>query len=97
MVFVLVKDTQSNPNGDDLDGGEIWDIAAYDRVEKTNYEVFSNLLSFIPVYYSKGVIQPTIQKGDIIRVEIFVLDGSDTFSTTRRKGCLFMDSLTVMR
>ncbi|MBP5707008.1 MAG: hypothetical protein J6W76_06955, partial [Spirochaetales bacterium] len=97
LVFVLVKDTQSNPNGDDLDGAENWDIAAYDKVDTTEYEVFSNLISFTQIANSKFVLEPTIQEGDIIRVEVFVLDGTDTFSTRQHKGCLFMDSLNVVR
>jgi hypothetical protein len=97
LVFVLVKDTQSNPNRDDLDGAEIWDIAAYDKVDTTEYEVFSNLISFIQIETSEFVLEPSIQEGDIIRVEIFVLDGTDTFSTRQHKGCLYMDSLNVVR
>ena len=97
LVFVLVKDTQSNPNGDDLDGAEIWDIAAYDKVDTTEYEVFSNLISFTEIANSEFVLEPSIQSGDIIRVEVFVLDGSDTFSTRQHKGCLYMDSLNVVR
>ena len=97
LVFALVKDKQKNPNGDDLDGAEIWDIAAYKKVKDTKYEIFSNLISFKPIYYSQGVIQPAIKKGDVVRIEVFVLDGTDTFSTRKHKGCLYMDSLNVIR
>ena len=97
FVLVLVKDMQSNPNGDDLDGADAWDIACYDKIDDTQYEIFSNLISFTPIYNSEFVIPPSIQTGDCIRVEVFVLDGSDTFSTRQHKGCLYMDSLNEIR
>lgn len=97
FVFLLIKDVQANPNGDDLDGSENWDIAYYNRVTTTQITVCSEKIIFIPVYNSEFITFPTINAGDIMRVEIFVLDDSGILNTNEHKGCLFMDSLNIIR
>lgn len=97
LVFLLIKDLQDNPNGDDLDGGENWDIAYYNKVTTTQVTVCSEKILFTPVYNSEFTVSPTINAGDIMRVEIFVLDDSGILNTNEHKGCLFMDSLNIVR
>ncbi len=80
-----------------IKNSDTWDIAASHKVDDTQYEIFSNLISFVPSYYSEGVIDPAIQEGDIIRIEVFVLDGTDTFSTSKHKGAIYMETLNVIR
>ncbi len=97
LVMVLVKDMQANPNEDDNDGSDVWDIAYQVKTTETKVTVFSNMLIFTPIANSEFVIEPTIKSGDIVRVEVFVLDGTSRFNTTSKKGCLYMDSLNVVK
>lgn len=96
FVLVLVKDKIKG--GDDNDGNEYWDIAYSKVTNKTKVKVFSHLLRFVPVYSSDGsIIPPLIQKGEIIRIEVYVLDGSGRLNTKIKQGALFMDSLNITR
>ena len=97
-ILVLVEDKVINIYGDP-DGSDTWDIAASHKVDDTQYKIFSNLISFTPIEIScgQGTIPPAIQEGDIIRIEVFVLDGTDTFSTSKHKGAIYMETLNVIR
>ena len=46
---------------------------------------------------SDGVYPPNIVPGDVIRFEIYVLDGSRRLDINNYEGAIFMDSLTIKR
>jgi len=97
LVLVLVKDKLKNINNDDDDKSEIWDIAYSEKTNDTKIKIYSEKIIFTPIYSTAGIVSANINSGDIIRIEIFVLDGSGNFSTIKKQGCLFMDSLNIVK
>jgi len=51
------------------------------------------MISFTQV----GTLPPQINRGDIIRIEVFALDGSGFLDAVNKRGALFMDAVTVRR
>jgi len=72
---------------------------AYSTITKeTSTQLFSDKFSFTNIYDTGGgVEEPYIKSGDMFRVEIFVLDGTDIFSTSERLGAMYMDSVNIVR
>jgi hypothetical protein len=95
-VLVLFKDKYKE--GDDNDGNDFIDVAFSKATSETNVKIFSHQLRFIPVFDSNGRrIEPTIQAGEVFRIEVYALDGSGKLDMGKRQGALFMDSLNVQR
>jgi len=97
LVIVLVKDMQANPNKDDDDGSDVWDIAFLKQTNENKVTVFSEQIIFTPVYTSEFMINPTIKSGKVLRIEIYALDSSGKINTKNKTGALCMDSLNIIR
>lgn len=89
IVLVLVSNSASE--------AEPWKLAFSTYTKDTSVTIYSTLLRFTidnTAYY----FQPhVIEKGTLIRAEVFALDDSGTFNTTEKTGALFMDSLMIER
>ena len=63
---------------------------------RENSVVLSTDLRFTEGYSSLGVHKPNVLPGDLVRYEVYVLDGSEILGVYG-KGALYMDSLTIIR
>lgn len=83
--------------GEDNEMNERWDLAFSTVTQQNSVEVFSGKLDFTPVY-STGDGNPStpLSPGDIVRLEIYALDGSATLNTANRTGALYMDSTNIV-
>jgi len=95
MVVVLVEDRV--PGGMDNEHNDRWDIAFSKIVNGTSVQVFSGKLDFVPVY-STGDLKPseTLNSGEVVRVEVYVLDGSPILDMGNKTGALYMSSLNLV-
>lgn len=101
LVIVLLKDQQEEKDIKyDNDQNKIWDVV-FSKVVKDGAEVqvFSNKFLFNPVYpagdaeFNQIITQP----GELIRIEVYVLDGSGRLNTITKSGALYMDSVNIKR
>jgi hypothetical protein len=92
LVFVRDKDGTSID-----DGSDIFAIAYHTYTQETQVTVYSSRIKFTPTYTTIHEIPPSIVTGDIIRIEIFVLDGSGTLNTRTKQGAFLMDAITIQR
>ena len=97
FVMVIVQERTFHEYRDTFSGSNLWAAAFYDYTEDTSITVYSELITFTTVYASEFAIEPQINKGDFIRIEVYALDGSDTLDTKTRTGALAMDSLNIIR
>ena len=101
LVIVLLKDQQEEKDIKyDNDQNKIWDVV-FSKVVKdcTEVQVFSNKLLFNPVYPAGNVEfnQIIVQPGELIRIEVYALDGSGRLNTITKSGALYMDSINIKR
>jgi hypothetical protein len=94
FVLVLTEDYERNTFDD---GNDAFAIAYYASTKTPQVRVYSDRVKFTSTYTTVHEIPPSIDKGDIIRIEVFVLDGSGSLDTVARKGAFFMDSVTIRR
>jgi len=91
FVFVMIRDKVSG--GDDNEKDDRWDIAFSKVTTNTSETVYSGILNFVPVYATEGGgPSDTLQSGEVVRIEVYALDGSATLSMASRTGALYMDS-----
>ncbi len=97
-ILVAIRDKIAHPHGNP-NGHYKWYIVTQDKVYDTQYEIFSNYISFVPIEMScgQGIIPPSIKKGDEIGIEVYVLDGSENFDIRKRKGYMYVETLIVKR
>ena len=97
LVFAIIKDRQKNINNDDNDGNKIWDIVFMEQTNENKIKLYSESITFNPVSNSEFTTLPNINPGDILRIEVYVLDSSGKIDTVAKTGALFMDSLNIIR
>jgi len=95
LVLVLVKDRRINL--DDGDGSNVWDIAFSKVVTDNSVKLFSEKYIVMNPYPIENPPPTPITTGDLVRIEIYVLDGSGTLDTENKTGALFMDCLNIIR
>ncbi|MDR2964421.1 MAG: DUF4382 domain-containing protein [Treponema sp.] len=93
-VIVLVNSCYSKQISNDNNN---WSIAYKKLTKDTSFMIFSELISFTPIYSGQLIYAPRIQNGDIIRIEVYALDGSGVLNTDNKAGALFMDSINIVR
>lgn len=95
FVVVLVPD--KTPGGDDNENNDQWDIAFSQVTTETNALVLSDKLRFVAVEATGGAaVSDTLQPGDLVRTEVYALDGSPQLDMASKTGALFMDSYTIV-
>ncbi len=77
----------------------VWNITWYEYAKNTGIQFF---IQFTESYVNYSgldtiVLESDIVPGDIIRIEVYALDGSGTLDLENRTGALCMDSLNVVR
>ncbi len=97
LVFAMIKDMQENINNDDNDGNKIWDIVFMEQTNENKIKLYSESITFNPIFNSEFTTPPNINPGDILRIEVYVLDSSGNLDTGNKSGALFMDSLNIIR
>jgi hypothetical protein len=97
LVMVIVEERAVNPNKDTFSGSDLWAVAFYDYTKSTSITIYSELINFTTVYVEESVIEPQINPGDFIRMEVYALDSSGVVDTKTRTGILAMDSLNIIR
>ena len=97
LVFAMIKDRQDNINNDDNDGNNTWDIIFMEQTNENKIKLYSESILFNSVYNSEFTTPPNINSGDILRIEVYVLDKSDNLNTNNKTGAIFMDSLNIIR
>jgi hypothetical protein len=91
FVFVLVKDKVAGSHDNEND--DRWDIAFSKVTANTSEKVYSGELHFVPVYATEGLgPSSTFLPGDVVRIEVYALDGSSRLNMAAKTGALFMDS-----
>jgi hypothetical protein len=93
-VIVLVNSRYSKQINNDNNN---WCIAYKELTKDTSFVIYSELISFTPIYSGQLIHTPRIQKGDIIRIEVYALDGSGVLNTDNKAGALFMNSINIVR
>jgi hypothetical protein len=94
FVLVLVEDKEIIPP---VSGDNFFAIAYHEYTKETKVTVRSNRVKFTPVNSPLNQIPPSIITGDIIRIEVFVLDSTGSLNTRTRQGALLFDTLTIKR
>ena len=67
-----------------------------------NFDPVNNNIFFVPVFYHHTMENRTtidtlmISPGEVILIEVYVLDNSGILDTANKTGALFMDSLTIV-
>ena len=74
----------------------IWERIAAKYSASTSWQLFTDMM-LTEGLASNGVYPPNIVPGDVIRFEIYVLDGSRRLDINNYEGAIFMDSLTIKR
>jgi len=93
FLMVLVEDKGNY----DYDGSKQPAIAYYTYTKDTQATVYSSMIRFTPLYSTIGEFPPNIIKGDKIRIEVFVLDGTGNLNSSTFRGALMMDAATITR
>ena len=84
--FVAVLGENKNGNATN----NLFELAYYAYTKDTQIQVQSDKIKFTTP-------DATVKKGDFLRIEVFVLDGSGKLNTKTREGGLFMDSMEIIR
>jgi hypothetical protein len=93
-VHVLVR----NKNRTAYDNRENYLTTAYEAYTKEpKVTVFSNLITFTNTYTTIHEIPPSIEKGDFMIIEVFVLDGSGSLDMQAQKGAILMSKKIINR
>jgi len=97
VVAVLVSNKDNKYIEADNVKNTLWRLAFCDYTENTTITVFSEGVRFVESYQSEGLIQePSLKPGEILRVEVFVLDDSGKIDSSNRIGALFMDTFSLV-
>jgi hypothetical protein len=97
FVVAMVKDKEERFGNLSDSGNDVWALAFYGRSDQTSIGVSSNHLFFSPIISPEGETPPPVQSGDVIRIEVYVLDGSDGLDMKNKTGAMFMDSVNIVR
>jgi hypothetical protein len=100
FALVLIKDREQEKDiVYDNDSNSIWDIVFSKRVNETQVQLLSDKYLVMPAYPDGNVDfnQVLINPGDLIRIEIYVLDSSGRLNTGEKTGAIYMDSINIIR
>ncbi|MCL2139999.1 MAG: DUF4382 domain-containing protein [Treponema sp.] len=95
FVLASVQNKDYNPALGDISGNRPYKPAFHKHTLETNATLDSEMISFVQEPGSYG--PPSINMGDHIIVEVYVLDGSGLLDSANKKGALFMDAVKVIR
>jgi len=95
FTVVLVKDK----NRSSIDSDRVFAVAYYAYTTESRVTVDSSMVTFTPTSIPSVSEEnpPSIAPGDMIRIEVFVLDGTGTLNTQSKKGAILMDTKTIIR
>jgi len=93
FMLAVVRNRDFDPNIESQDGNRFFIPAFYYFTMGTSAIIDSELISFTQVGSQPARINP----GDIIRIEVYALDGSGFLDSVNRQGALLMDAVTIRR
>ena len=98
FVIVLIKDQYEEEDiAYDNDGNTDWDIIFSKWTNNTNIQIYSDKFIVKNPYNPIDFTDLPIKPGDVVRIEVFVLDSSCGLDTTNKTGAMFMDSVNLIR
>ena len=97
-VAVIMANNKNNSfHPVDNIGNTLWQVVFHGYTPNNEIKIYSDGVRFIDGYGSDGIIfSPSVNHGDILRAEVFVLDSSGILDTNKYEGALFMDSLNYL-
>lgn len=98
FALVITKDMyQEEDISFDNDGNPDWDIVFSKYTKDTNVQIYSSDYFVYNAYIPNDQSVLSIKQGDVIRIEVYVLDSSGKLNTKNKTGALFMDSINIIR
>ncbi|MCL2441956.1 MAG: DUF4382 domain-containing protein [Treponema sp.] len=93
LVLIPNKDEEEIEEGNN----SFFTIGFHAFTNETQVRVNTSRITFTNTYSSIHEIPPKITNGDIIKIEVYVLDGSNTLNTATQKGAYLMDTIMFKR